>query len=197
MEDAAAVPVEVIAPMETFVEVMDIIMDEAPEASGVTFDDESGCYLTFEPTNNGTLFTNWSHTRVPNAFAFFLPGKKVPGFKYKQKGGRDEIIRGMRGGVGQGGLTRYYIGWSHFIKLAKEYKGTLTILHNQDLDLFSHVTSSGAVAPLPFFEPIDTASFDGVAVLPKANAAFNGVETMTRDYFVGTGNKEGAALYMK
>ena len=196
MDSAEFEPMEAMAPVESFVEVMDIIMDVAPEAAGVEIADESGCYLTFEPVNNGTLFTNWSHTRIDNAFAFFSPGKKVPGFKFKQKGGREEVIRGMRGGVGAGGLGRYYIGWTHFIKLAKEYKGTLVVLHNQDAEFFYHVQASGAVKPLEPFANFDTANMDGVAVLPKANAAFNGVETMTRDYFVGTGNKEGAALYM-
>ena len=87
--------VETIAPMETFVEVMDIIMDAAPEAQAVDLGDTSGCYLTFEPTNNGTLFTNWSHERVENTLRYsFFPAKRYRGSSTsKEKGGREDYPR--------------------------------------------------------------------------------------------------------
>ena len=50
-----------------------------------------GCYLTFGTESQGTLFVHWSETEVEGAIAFFAPRKKVPGFKFKQNGGRSQV----------------------------------------------------------------------------------------------------------
>lgn len=57
----------------------------------------SGCYLTFSPASQGTLFINWSETPVDGALAFFRPNKTVPKFKFTTNGGRSELIRTIQG----------------------------------------------------------------------------------------------------
>ena len=57
----------------------------------------SGCYLTFSPASQGTLFTNYSDTPVEGALAYFKPGKPVPKFKFVQNGGKSELIRTIQG----------------------------------------------------------------------------------------------------
>lgn len=59
------------------------------------------CYLTFGAESHGTLFVHWSAEPVEGALAFFAPRKNVPGFKFKQNGGRSELIREMSGGTGE------------------------------------------------------------------------------------------------
>ena len=41
------------------------------------------------------MFLNWSDEPVEGALAFVKPGKKVPGFKFKQHGGKSELVREM------------------------------------------------------------------------------------------------------
>ena len=43
----------------------------------------SGCYLTCDELNQGTLYIHWSKTKVEGALAFFEPSRKIPDHKFK------------------------------------------------------------------------------------------------------------------
>merc|ERR1712232_1226417 len=154
-----------------------------------------GCYLTFESVSEGTLFLNWCETKIENAYAYFSPGKSVPKFKFKQNGGKSELIRGMRGGTGPG-QKQYFAGWVQFIKLAREFKAQLIVMYDENISMH-YMDPNGHVHPLPTHEFIDSTIIDAVAAIPPGNSAFSGVSTMTTDFFAGTGNKEGSALVLK
>ncbi|GBG25701.1 Hypothetical Protein FCC1311_019202 [Hondaea fermentalgiana] len=154
---------------------------------------EEGCYLTFDTVSEGTLFLNWSETHVSGAVAFFRPGKPVAKFKYKQNGGKSELIRNLRGGTGKG-MKRYYQGWTQFVKLARDNQSELVIWNKQNEVGVYFLDKDNAVRVLESNRPIDTQLIHAIAVMAPGNSTFSGVNTMTRDYFAGTGNREGAAL---
>ena len=75
--------------------------DEGPE----------GCYLVYEPSSGGRLMLYYSKGPVPsNAVGFWMAGegKKIQEFKFKQAGGRSELIKGIAGG--DANKRRYYTG---------------------------------------------------------------------------------------
>lgn len=154
-----------------------------------------GCYLTFESVSEGTLFLNWSESKIENAYAYFCPGKTVPKFKFKQNGGKSELIRGMRGGTGPG-LKKYFAGWVQFVKMAREFNAKLIVMYNENVAMH-YMDPEGHVHPLPFNQFMDSTIIDAVAAIAPGNSAFDGVSTMTTDFFAGTGNKEGSALVLK
>ena len=79
-----------------------------------------GCYLVYEPDSGGRLMTVYSRGYVPmNAVGFWCPGegKSIQDFKFKQAGGRSELIKGIAGG--DSNRRKYFVGWCQFIKMAK------------------------------------------------------------------------------
>ena len=79
-----------------------------------------GCYLVYEPDSGGRLMIVYSHGYVPmNAVGFWCAGegKRIQGFKFKQAGGRSELIKGIAGG--DSNRRKYFVGWCQFIKMAK------------------------------------------------------------------------------
>jgi hypothetical protein len=66
----------------------------------------------FLPTRRVFFFTK---LRCPG------PGRSIQGFKFKQAGGRVELIKGIAGG--DQNRRKYYSGWCQFIKLAKAFNG--------------------------------------------------------------------------
>eukprot|EP00808_Paulinella_micropora_P019087 g15506.t1 len=149
---------------------------------------EDGCYLTFDSASQGTLFTTWSKTKVEGAVAFIAPGKAVPGFKYKQKGGRAELMRPC-GGVH---VKNLYQGYGMFAKLCRDVDGTLFIL---DDSVQVYLSLVGGTVKL-----VETGSghkFDGkekaVAVIPKANDTFQ-VGKMEKGLFIRSGREAGNSV---
>mmetsp|Transcript_16292 Transcript_16292/g.26552 ORF Transcript_16292/g.26552 Transcript_16292/m.26552 type:complete len:214 (+) Transcript_16292:1535-2176(+) len=158
-------------------------------------DDENGCYLTFDTVSEGTLFLNWSKVRMEGAYAFFRPGRVVPKFKYKQNGGKHELIRGLRGGTGKG-MKRYFEGWVQFVKLAREFCGELFVFHDRDVMLY-YLDASNRISRIQCDVSVPhSVHIDAIAAITAGNSVFEGVSTVTKDYFAGTGNREGAALLM-
>jgi hypothetical protein len=87
-------------------------------------DGPEGCYLTFETTSGGRLMLVYSRGDIPsNAVGFWCPGPghSIQGFKFKQAGGKSELIKGIAGG--DQNRRKYFSGWCQFIKLAKAMNG--------------------------------------------------------------------------
>lgn len=183
-------------PAQTSIARLSIRRDE-PRTTSVRIDSgegtEAGCYLTFDTVSEGTLFLNWSETHVEGAVAFFRPGKPVAKFKYKQNGGKSELIRNLRGGTGKG-MKRYYQGWSQFVKMARDNQADLIVWNTRSDVSMYYLDKGNYVCPLETNSFIASSLIFAIAVIPPGNSIFEGVNTMTRDYFAGTGNREGAAL---
>lgn len=148
---------------------------------------------------------------VATATSFSRP---LPSWKTRRNGGREELLRGMSGGVGSR-LARYFAGICQFIKIAQRHGGEFTILKDEDkkactegggenashvnlppVDIFlllhtkkvMSVPLGSAVSPSVLFGAI------AVAVVPRGNKALLGLREVTKDYFLGTGHREGAAV---
>jgi len=86
--------------------------------------DEEGCYLTWQETNGGILFLNWSRKKVDGALAFFKTKKKIAGFKFNNNSGKSECLTK----VGGPNTKRWYEGWVSFLKLAISFEGDVVLL---------------------------------------------------------------------
>eukprot|EP00471_Norrisiella_sphaerica_P002562 CAMPEP_0184484494 /NCGR_PEP_ID=MMETSP0113_2-20130426/6208_1 /TAXON_ID=91329 /ORGANISM="Norrisiella sphaerica, Strain BC52" /LENGTH=168 /DNA_ID=CAMNT_0026865507 /DNA_START=27 /DNA_END=533 /DNA_ORIENTATION=- len=155
---------------------------------------EAGCYLTFSEASWGSLFEQWAlkHGEFKEeVFAYFKPGSKVPGFKYKNKGGKSEIQREIQAGKG----NKYYIGWTMYMKTAKAFAGTLTIFREKDVEVY-YVDNSGNVNK---FEPkveYDLAKLQihSVAAIPAKAGTYDGVKSIEPGTFRENARKVGASL---
>ncbi|GAB5353020.1 hypothetical protein AAMO2058_000002700 [Amorphochlora amoebiformis] len=153
-----------------------------------------GCYLTFAHESLGVLFEQWSEKATDfkeEVFAFFKPTKKVPTFKYNKKGGKSEIIRELQAK----NIKRYYIGWTHFLKTAKEYKAEVTIYRTKDVQVY-FLTSNGDVKsmdPNKAYNLCDL-KISAIAAVPKNAETFDGVKSISFGSFMENANKVGASL---
>ena len=156
------------------------------------------CYLTFGAESHGTLFVHWSAEPVEGALAFFAPRKNVPGFKFKQNGGRSELIREMSGGTGER-IKRYYSGICQFIKLAKSFDASLVlhaseVLPKCDVSLLDGAKPEDNVIAVATDAPVDSLlTICAVGCVPHQNPCLTAT-TMNKGLFVSTGHREGAAL---
>jgi hypothetical protein len=148
------------------------------------------CYLTFDAASGGTLSYTWSVPVLPKALAFFRPTKPVPAFKLTQNAGRNEIIRNLQGGTGEG-MKRYLSGWLQFLKLARDFAGALTVL-SKDADVY-YLDAKFEIAKLPCFLAKNTLECQAIAALPPDNGALD-ICSATRELFLQTGSREGAAV---
>jgi hypothetical protein len=86
------------------------------------------CYLKWEEVNQGTLFIVWSRKDdATDALAVFEPSKPVPAFKFKNNGGKSELLREAAGGGGPY-TKRYYQGLCTFVKQARQLDAKLMLL---------------------------------------------------------------------
>ena len=102
----------------------------APPPSNEGDDDDDtgpeGCYLTYESDSGGRMMLHYSKGEIPDhAIGFWQAGddKKIQEFKFKQAGGRSELIKGIAGG--DANRRKYFVGWCQFVKLAKQFHGKL------------------------------------------------------------------------
>ena len=97
-------------------------------------DGPEGCYLTFESSSGGRLMLVYSRGIIPrNAVGFWCPGPdhSIQGFKFKQAGGKSELIKGIAGG--DQNRRKYFSGWCQFIKQAKAMNGYVRSLFRSSL----------------------------------------------------------------
>ncbi len=128
------------------------------------------CYLTFDAAFGGALTYSWSVPVLPKALAFFRPTKPVPALKLTQNAGRNEIIRNLQGGTGEG-MKRYLSGWLQFLKLARDFAGELTVL-SKDADVYC-LDAQLDIAKLPCFLAKNTLECQAIAALPPDNGGLD------------------------
>jgi hypothetical protein len=161
-----------------------------------------GCYLLYESDSGGKLTLYYSKGDVPaNAVGFWVPGegKQIQGFKFKQHGGRSELIKGIAGG--DSNRRKYFSGWCQFIKLARQMNGRVIKFPNADqgveVDIYAYSQSDCAPVFLDLDEGlVDVNSFDAIAVTPKHNVNFQGIHTLIMNNFVERGNIAGATTIL-
>jgi hypothetical protein len=105
-----------------------------------------GCYLIFESISGGRLMLLYSRGEIPlGAIGFWCPGpgRSIQGFKFKQAGGRVELIKGIAGG--DQNRRKYYSGWCQFLKLVSE-----TSIQFNFVVFFLVSREDNGLLPLPF-----------------------------------------------
>jgi len=149
------------------------------------------CYLTYVEASNGSLFLNWSQTPIKGALSYFQPGKPVPGHKYSTQGGKEELTRGTDSTPKNG-----YQGWCNYLKLAREFNGTITI-NTKDVQITVHDDSNkiNKIAPGKAFTLHDY-TMPAVGAWPASKALFEGAMNTGRDHFINTAQGAGAALVL-
>jgi len=166
-------------------------------------DGPEGCYLVYESDSGGKLMLIYSRGPVPeNAVGFWCPGEgeSIQGFKFKQAGGRSELIKGIAGG--DLNRRKYYSGWCQFIKLAYQKKGKLIKFPNSDQGVEVDIYGFSLQHDTPTFLELDKGlvdmqTLDAVSVVPKHNVNFQGVHSLAQSNFLDRGNLAGAATILK
>jgi Immune Mapped Protein 2 (IMP2) N-terminal domain len=166
-------------------------------------DGPEGCYLVYESDSGGKLMLVYSRGTIPdNAVGFWCPGEgeSIQGFKFKQAGGRSELIKGIAGG--DSNRRKYFSGWCQFIKLAYQKKGKLIKFPNSDQGVEVDVYGFSLQDDTPTFldldeRLVDVHTLDAVAVVPRHNVNFQGVHTLAQSNFLDRGNLAGSATMLK
>jgi len=202
MEISLLQPVELLVPIEPLSFETDVIATtKAPApiekenivsniASNIVSDTSMGCYLTFDIANEGSLFLNWSEKYVEGSLAFFAPRKQIPKFKFKQNGGKSEFLRGLRGGVG---IKKYFEGWTQFIKLAKDFNSNVTLFCCDDVALY-YTNKDSKVMQIKQQQTVDSNDLYVICAVGPGDSSFDGICSIDRNQFTGTGNRQGSAL---
>ena len=141
----------------------------------------------------------YSKGQIPsNAIGFWCPGagRSIQGFKFKQAGGRSELIKGIAGG--DQNRRKYYSGWCQFIKLAKAFNGYVIKFPNSEqgveVDVVGYKTKDEQAFELDLDAGlIEVGVFDAIAVVPKHNTTYNGIHTINKNNFIEMGNLAGSA----
>jgi len=161
----------------------------------------TGCYLVYEPASGGRLMLHYSQGIVPdNAVGFWCPGpgQSIQGFKFKQAGGRSELIKGIAGG--DANRRKYFAGWCQFLKLAKAKNGRIiqfTPEQGVAVDCYAYQTSKSHPEFLDLESGlVDITHYNAIAVVPKHHAFLQGVKTINENNFLELGNMAGASTTM-
>jgi hypothetical protein len=161
-----------------------------------------GCYLIYEPSSGGRLMLFYSRAEIPlNAIGFWCPGpnNSIQGFKFKQAGGRVELIKGIAGG--DQNRRKYYSGWCQFIKMAKAMNGYVIKFPNSEQGVEVDVVAYKKEEEQPYSLDLDeclveVCDFEAIAVIPKHNPTFKGVKSIVITNFLELGNMVGASTTM-
>lgn len=175
---------------------------EIPLMPEDTTNGPEGCYLVYESDSGGKLMLVYSQGDIPNnAVGFWcpMPPKKIQGFKFKQAGGRSELIKGIAGG--DANRRRYFVGWCQFVKLAKQFNGKLIKFPNSiqgvEVDVYGYRQATQEPFPLHIDEGfVNVSELDAVAVIPKHNPKFQGIKSLQLSTFLELGNLTGASTTM-
>eukprot|EP00041_Stephanoeca_diplocostata_P021318 m.494935 g.494935 ORF g.494935 m.494935 type:complete len:160 (-) comp21797_c0_seq18:2082-2561(-) len=154
---------------------------------------QSGCYLIFDESNNGTLYQHWSDVIIPEALALFSTQKKIPAFKFKQNGGKTELARDCGGGVK---IKNFYTGVAQFVKHAKSFQGKVQIGSGSWPNPTSIYVLMGAGFKVICLEPEIALPLDdavGVAAVHADNSALD-VQSLSTQVFLSAGVAAGDAI---
>jgi len=160
-------------------------------------DGPEGCYLVYEPASGGRLMLHYSKGLVPfNAIGFWAPGPghKIQGFKFKQAGGRSELIKGIAGG--DANRKKYFQGWCQFLKLAKAKNGSVIQFAPEmgvNVDIYGYTTSKCHPEFLSLDKMSSIEEYDAIAVMPKHHEFMKGVKSIVLQNFLELGNLAGAS----
>jgi len=158
----------------------------------------TGCYLVYEGASGGRMMLHYSQGPIPdNAVGFWLPtqGEQIQGFKFKQAGGRSELIKGIAGG--DQNRRKYFVGWCQFLKLAVQKKGRVILFTPAqgvavDIYGYSSKTQKPTFLDLPS-GLVDVTVYDAFAVVPRHAAFLRGVKSIVINNFLELGNMAGAS----
>ena len=161
-----------------------------------------GCYLVYEPDSGGRLMIVYSRGYVPmNAVGFWCSGegKRIQGFKFKQAGGRSELIKGIAGG--DSNRRKYFVGWCQFIKMAKAMNGRVIKFPNAIQGVEVDVYGYRQCDSHPDFlnlddELVDVTYYDAIAVVPRHKEFLKGVKSIVASNFLEMGGIAGASSTM-
>jgi gelsolin len=150
-----------------------------------------GCFLSYVEASNGSLIITWSKTPVAGALAAFTAGKPVADHKYKTNSGREELTRGT-----DSTPKNAYQGWCNFLKLAREYDGTITV-YTKDVQVSVH-DDANKIRMIGVGESFEVHSQQQPAVgaWQRSKALFEGAQNTGRDHFINTAQAAGAALVL-
>ena len=157
-----------------------------------------GCYLVYEGTSGGRLMLHYSMGFVPeNAVGFWLPSPDCPiqGFKFKQAGGRSELIKGIAGG--DANRRKYFVGWCQFLKLCRARHGRaimFTPAQGVPVDIYGYQVATQRPEYLDLQSGlIDITTYDAFAIVPRHAAFLRGVKSIVMANFLELGNLAGAS----
>lgn len=161
----------------------------------------TGCYLVYEPSSGGRLMLVYSQGEIPeNAVGFWAagPGESIQTFKFKQNGGKSELIKGIAGG--DANRRKYYVGWCQFLKLAVAKKGYVIQFHAAQgvaVDVYGYRKDKQQPVHIPIEQGlVNVGEYDAVAVMPKNHEFLKGVKTIGYSNFLEMGNLAGASTTM-
>lgn len=194
--DASAQSPERVPPPAASAAAAEAAGASSPPATG------PGCYLFASDEQQGTLYAWWSETPIEGAIAFMSPRKSVPKFKYNARGGKNELVRGMRGPL----VKNYYRGWCDFLKnYVKAYDGSVILFPppgafpagSLDVGIFCNMEDQ-SVKKLQANEEV--ATLQGVRAICSADPSlsmFNGISSMTTPMFLDKGSNAGHSMSLQ
>eukprot|EP00978_Attheya_sp_CCMP212_P032656 scaffold128551_cov45-Attheya_sp.AAC.1 len=166
---------------------------------------QPGCYLVYESDSSGKLMLYYSKdgTLGPDVappIGFWCVGgtKKIQGFKFSQNGGRQELIRGIMGG--DANRRKYFSGWAQFVKAAKAMQGSVRCFPLEEgqagvaIDVWGFAEASPKPIKLNEGDAMDVSQLDAVAILPKGNDIYIGINTMNMNNFITRANTSGVGI---
>jgi len=144
--------------------------------------------MTYDGASNGTMYLNWKQSAWDgDCWAYFKSGKSVPKFKFSNFGGKSELLRDCA----QAHVDRQYIGWTHFVKMAKDQKAELIIM-STDVKIY-FVDNKANVFKAEVGKKYTLDKWEGVAAVGKDNSALD-VQGMEKFSFLDNGRSNGASL---
>jgi hypothetical protein len=151
-----------------------------------------GAYLMFTPHSDGSLICHFNESGLSPAEAIvcFKAARIIPAFKFRQNGGRVEIIRKL-----QSNKQGYFEGVAQFCKTGLEFDSEVGLLDDSKVLLFW--LEGTTVRQIGKGEFAPARSMTAIAALPPGNVAFKGVRTMPMDQFISIANKTGKAIIFR
>lgn len=145
----------------------------------------AGNYLTYDrDVSDGSLFMNWKEEELKEGcvHGYFKPSKPVPKFKFKSKGGKDELTRNIKGTE----MKNYYQAVCNFVKTAYSFQSLIVFTDFSVGRVYFHLKGD-KILKLEKGKFYDLSEIPelSVGVCPASSEPFQGVETMSRGDFLG------------